>query len=152
MMGRTPCCSDFLLKPLKSSFQWPLGVVQVIPSHLQPRPLNSSFTFKSHFNWLVTLSPGVPKRSVMNLCCIMYKLRQLVWRSTGHQQPHAVGITMAVRKPLTYFTKSSWAHDWHLAKIIFAVNIIFIIQPGHKFAHAMTAQLSWHVQNCDLIQ
>ena len=24
-------------------------------------------------------------------------------------------------------------------------------QSGHKFAHATTAQLSWHVQNCDLI-
>ena len=22
---------------------------------------------------------------------------------------------------------------------------------GHKFAHVMTAELSWHVQNCDLI-
>ena len=25
------------------------------------------------------------------------------------------------------------------------------IQSGHKFAHVMTAQLSWHVQICDLI-
>ena len=24
-------------------------------------------------------------------------------------------------------------------------------QSGHNFAHAMTVELSWHVQNCDLI-
>ena len=26
-----------------------------------------------------------------------------------------------------------------------------IIQSSHNFAHAMTAELSWHVQNCNLI-
>ena len=26
-----------------------------------------------------------------------------------------------------------------------------IIQAGHNFAHATTAKLSWHVQNCDMI-
>ena len=26
------------------------------------------------------------------------------------------------------------------------------MRSGHNFAHAMTAELSWHVQNCDLIQ
>ena len=25
-----------------------------------------------------------------------------------------------------------------------------MIQSGHNFAHAMTTELSWHVQNCDL--
>ena len=29
---------------------------------------------------------------------------------------------------------------------------IIMTQSGHKFAHVTTAQLSWHVQNCDLIQ
>ena len=27
-----------------------------------------------------------------------------------------------------------------------------MIQPCHNFAHATTAQLSWHVQNCDMIE
>ena len=27
-----------------------------------------------------------------------------------------------------------------------------MVQSVHKFAHATTAQLSWHVQNCDLIR
>ena len=49
----------------------------------------------------------------------------------------------------THFTKSFSAHDWNLEKILFA--LILIIQSGHYFAHVMTAQLSWHVQNCDLI-
>ena len=26
-----------------------------------------------------------------------------------------------------------------------------MIQSGHNYAHAMTAELSWHVQNCDLL-
>ena len=29
--------------------------------------------------------------------------------------------------------------------------MILMIQSGHKFAHVTTAQLSWHVQNCDLV-
>ena len=29
---------------------------------------------------------------------------------------------------------------------------IMMIQSGQNFAHATTAQLSWHVQNCDLIR
>ena len=36
-------------------------------------------------------------------------------------------------------------------KIIHARITILIIQSGYKFAHVTTAQLSWHVQNCDLI-
>ena len=27
-----------------------------------------------------------------------------------------------------------------------------MIQSGHNFAHVTTAELSWHVQNCDLIR
>ena len=29
--------------------------------------------------------------------------------------------------------------------------MILMNRSGHNFAHATTAQLSWHVQNCDLI-
>ena len=49
----------------------------------------------------------------------------------------------------TYFTKSLWAHDWNLEKILF--TLILIIEVGHYFAHVMTAQLSWYMQNGDLI-
>ena len=38
-----------------------------------------------------------------------------------------------------------------LWKIIFVLIIVLMIQTGRKFAHVMTAQLSWHVQICDLI-
>ena len=37
-------------------------------------------------------------------------------------------------------------------KILFVVVGIFLIQSDHKFAHVMTAQLSWLVQNCDLLK
>ena len=33
-----------------------------------------------------------------------------------------------------------------------ALILILVIQPGHNFAYAMTAQLSWHVQNYYLIE
>ena len=42
-----------------------------------------------------------------------------------------------------------WAYSWNLEKILFALDLIMMIRPGHKFAHVTTAQLSWHVQNCD---
>ena len=36
-------------------------------------------------------------------------------------------------------------------KIGFAVIIILLVKSGQKFAQGTTAQLSCHVQNCDLI-
>ena len=40
-------------------------------------------------------------------------------------------------------TEISWKY--------FCVILFLMIQSGHDFAHAMTAELSWHVQNCNLI-
>ena len=34
--------------------------------------------------------------------------------------------------------------------ILCSLISIIVSQSGHNFAHAMTAELSWHVQNCDL--
>ena len=47
-------------------------------------------------------------------------------------------------------TNSLWAHNWNLVKILFVLILILMIQSGHNYAHVMTAQLSWHVQNYDL--
>ena len=44
-----------------------------------------------------------------------------------------------------------WAHNWNVMKIHVVPIFILMIQSGHNFTHAMTAQLSWHVQNCGLI-
>ena len=52
--------------------------------------------------------------------------------------------------PTTHFTNNSWAQNPNLAKIHIALIWKIIIQSSHNFAHAMTAQLSWHVQNYDL--
>ena len=49
------------------------------------------------------------------------------------------------------FTKTVWAHDPSFAQIHFAFTWMIIIRSGHNFVYAMTAQLSWHMQNCDLI-
>ena len=53
--------------------------------------------------------------------------------------------------PWTHFTKSLWAHDWNIMKTKFALNLFIMIKPGCSFAHATTAELSWHVQNCNWI-
>ena len=46
------------------------------------------------------------------------------------------------------FTK---AYNWNIVKIRFVVIMNHMIQLGHNLAHATTVQLSWHVQNYDLI-
>ena len=51
----------------------------------------------------------------------------------------------------THFTKGLWAHNSNLVKILVALILILMILSGHNFAHAMAAELSWHVQNYDLI-
>ena len=53
-------------------------------------------------------------------------------------------------EPFSIYMKST-AHNWNLVKILLNAFISIIIQSDHKFAHVMTAQLSWHVQNCVLI-
>ena len=50
------------------------------------------------------------------------------------------------------FSRLSGACNWNLIKILFALILIPITQSGHNFAHVMTAKLSWHAQNCDLIK
>ena len=51
----------------------------------------------------------------------------------------------------THFTKALWAYNWNLVKIIFPVILILEIQSCNSFAHVKTAELSWHVQNWDII-
>ena len=51
----------------------------------------------------------------------------------------------------THFTKSFWAHNWNLMKILIALTCWIIVISGHNFAHGTTAELPWHVQICDLI-
>ena len=38
-----------------------------------------------------------------------------------------------------------------LWKLFLLLTLILMIQSGHKLAHVTTAELSWHVQNCDII-
>ena len=52
----------------------------------------------------------------------------------------------------TQFTKSLWVHNPNQVKINPALTRNIMIPSGENFAHVMTAQLSWHVQNYDLIR
>ena len=56
----------------------------------------------------------------------------------------------SVLRPGTYLTQDLWAHSWNLRNIYFIYIGILTTQSDHDFAHVTTAQLSWHVQNCDL--
>ena len=51
----------------------------------------------------------------------------------------------------THFTNSWWAHNPNLVKLLFVFTWKIMVQSGQKFAHATTAELSWHVQISDLI-
>ena len=42
-------------------------------------------------------------------------------------------------------------HYQNIFRIHFIIMEKIMIQPDKKFAHAMTAQLPWHVQNFDLM-
>ena len=53
--------------------------------------------------------------------------------------------------PGNQFAKGLGAHDWNLVKILFVPISILMSWSGHNFAHATTAKLLWHVQNCGLI-
>ena len=48
----------------------------------------------------------------------------------------------------TYFTNNLCDHNSN----IFLSDLIVMIRSGHNFAHVTTAELSWHVQNCDKIR
>ena len=50
----------------------------------------------------------------------------------------------------THLTMDLWAHNLNFVTIYCTFRKKGMIESGCKFAHAMTAELSWHVQNCDL--
>ena len=53
--------------------------------------------------------------------------------------------------PGTHLTEHLRFHNPNLANMFVALTWQIMIQSSHNFAHAMTAELSWHVQNFDLI-
>ena len=44
-----------------------------------------------------------------------------------------------------------WAYNPDLVEWLFAVILISVVSPAQNFAHVMTAELSWHMLNSDLI-
>ena len=52
--------------------------------------------------------------------------------------------------PRTYFTHRLWTQSKSYQNMSVLARKM-TIWSDHNFAHAMTAQLSWHVQNCELI-
>ena len=50
-----------------------------------------------------------------------------------------------------HFTKAWWTHIWNFVKIILLLCVLLLIQSVHKFAVVFAVELSWHVQNCELL-
>ena len=61
------------------------------------------------------------------------------------------GFMVTVIEPGSHLIKGLWAHNPNFVNILVAHTWQIIIRSGHDFAQATTAQLSWHVQNCNLI-
>ena len=55
------------------------------------------------------------------------------------------------KHPWTHFICSLSTDQPNLGKIHYALACKIMIQPDHKSSHVTTAQLSWHMHNCDLI-
>ena len=53
--------------------------------------------------------------------------------------------------PGTHLTNTLWAYHPNFVIIHIAFTWKIILWSHHNFTHVTTAQLSWHVQNCDLI-
>ena len=79
---------------------------------------------------------------------VNFTMPHLVINTLDHTCPSSISC---VSVHGTNFTKGLWADNWHFMKIIITVMMILKIQWGHKFAHAMTAELPWHVQSCYII-
>ena len=71
------------------------------------------------------------------------------------QKPLSITFQQEVKNliemnPMTHFTNSLWWHNPNLEQDISLEKMI--IPLDHNFAHVTTAQLSWHVQICDLTE
>ena len=71
-----------------------------------------------------------------------------------HYWPFVQGIGHSVlphRGPVAHFTRSLYKFITEILKILFALILITMLQSCQNSAHVTTAELSWHVQNCDMI-
>ena len=83
------------------------------------------------------------------ICCGLWVTHRYLTRHVSHKPLHTIqGVSLG---PPTYFTNPLWTHNLTLVNIHIALIWLLIIQSAHHFAHATTAQLSWHVQNYELI-
>ena len=78
----------------------------------------------------------------------------IAWSALNHGRIWWGSVISLGLRPGTHFTNGWWAYKRNFVKRklkYFSLTFILIIQTVHKFAHVTTAELSWHVQNCDLI-
>ena len=96
-----------------------------------------------------------PEENVSHLYDFPSRLPPMLTSLDGHDGWCSLKWMVTTLWWIPYFghisQNGSWVHYRNLIKFPVAVIFILIIQSGYNYAHATTAQLSWHVQNCDLI-
>ena len=131
-------------------------------SSTQPRYMDwlNSITVKSryHFNpcvlriHIVVIFPWFACSHLSNFCAVLYnKFQRILW---GFQYATACNFCWQSSPhwlPDIHFTKALSAHYLYLVKLQLALKWKIMTRSAHNLAHVMTAQLSWHVQNCELI-
>ena len=93
------------------------------------------------FKSLLMFVPNGPINNIPALVQLM------AWRRPGAK---SLSEPMVVRLS-THIYLNQWWLDYRHIYTSLGINELTVLS-SHNFAHAMTAQLSWHVQNCDMIR
>ena len=90
---------------------------------------------------------------------IYFILEVIFWVPCPHYQRLVCGWgihmeRLSLNRPGSrpHFTHHFYAHNPNILKIHIPFKWKITNRSSHKFAHVMTAELSWHVQICDLIR
>ena len=117
--------------------------------------------YDAHYKPLLFTSLSMSYACRVNGCCkydmdvivlwvlmssMLTQIKQTLWAPTKYCLYLTTICDRCIRG---HFLDVLWASNWNLTNFLFLV--MQLIQSGNKFALVTTAQLSWHVQNCDLI-
>ena len=101
---------------------------------LLPKPMltyyiNNSTTFSAHCHNFLTLWEYV------------FHMWLAMWKKSRYVSLWKRNLAQCELTMITF----SWQ------RLFFIIILFLVMKSGHNFAHVTTVQLSWHVQNCDLI-
>ena len=85
---------------------------------------------------------------------LLWSVEYIINQSTANcgRISNLIEISLVGQAPGPHFTNDLCPHNQNLVKTYIALTWKTKIWSEHNIAHAMTAELSWHVQNCVLIE